>query len=265
VLGALNAAAPFTLIALAELELSASMAAVLNAATPLFAALVAATWLGERITPLRAAGLTGGILGVAIVVGLAPVRIDAAYLAAVAASLLAAVAYAVGGHFVKRRFSTEAPATLALGQQLAAAAVLLPFLAAAPPSRAPTVGVALAILALALVCTALAYLLYFRLIIEVGATSGLTVTFLVPVFGVAWAALFLGEQIHAGTLLGGSIVLLSVGAVTRGGRPRRRYRTRGRAGGGGGGGTVGLRGSELRRRCWRSPRSSSPSTTAAAP
>src|SRR2546430_12651569 len=100
----------------------------------------------------------------------------------------------------------EPPATLALPQQLAAGAVLLPLVAAVPPRHAPDAGDLLALGGLAVASTSLAYLLYFRLVAEVGPTSTLTVTFLVPVFGVLWATIFLGEHITVGTLAGGALV-----------------------------------------------------------
>jgi drug/metabolite transporter (DMT)-like permease len=213
-LGAVNAGLPFLLISAAELELDASMAAILNAIAPLFAAGLGALWMGERIGLPRAIGLVLGFAGVALVVGLAPVELNLAFVLAVAASLAAAFGYAVGAILVKRRFEGEPPLRLAIGQLLAAAALLAPLIPFSPVRETPS-GAALACTAaLALACTAVAYLIYFRLIAETGATSALTVTFLVPVFGVLWAALFLGEAIHAGTVVGGATILAGVVLVT---------------------------------------------------
>ena len=108
----------------------------------------------------------------------------------------------------------EPPATLALFQQLAAGAILLPVVAAVPPPHAPDAGDLGALAGLAVLSTSLAYLLYFRLVTEVGPTSTLTVTFLVPVFGVLWATLFLGEHVGVGTLGGAALILVSVAFVT---------------------------------------------------
>src|SRR5204862_8238719 len=91
---------------------------------------------------------------------------------------------------------------------------LLPLVAAVPPPHAPDGGDLAALAALAVACTSLAYLLYFRLVSEVGPTSALTVTYLVPVFGVLWAAVFLGESVTVGTLAGGALILASVALVT---------------------------------------------------
>jgi drug/metabolite transporter (DMT)-like permease len=219
-LGAVNAAAPFTLIALAEKRLDASLAAIVNSSTPLFTALVGAAVGDERITRRRGAGLVLGMTGVALVVGLSHEKVDLAFVGAAGCSLLAAVCYAIGSTYAKRALDGEPPNTLAIGQQLAAGMLLLPALALWPPPHPGAAGPLAALVALAVACTALAYLLYFRLLAEVGPTSTLTVTFLVPVFGVLWAALFLGEHVTVGTLAGGVLILASVSLVTSAGLPR---------------------------------------------
>ena len=214
-LGTINAALPFSLLAAAELEIEASLAAVLNAMAPLCGALVAGVWLRERITHAAKAGLVLGVVGVALVVGLSPFTLDLAFVLAVFACLGAAFAYGVGANLVRVRFAGEPPLAMAIGQQLAAAAVLLPLVPVVPLREAPaTVDVA-CVLALALGSTGIAYLLYFRLLRELGATGGMTVIFVVPVFGVLWGALFLDERIQLGTLLGGAGILISVWLITR--------------------------------------------------
>jgi drug/metabolite transporter (DMT)-like permease len=220
-LGGVNAALPFVLIAAAEETIPASIAAIVNATAPLFAAFIAAVWLGEALNRYSGAGLALGLAGVALVVGLAPIDINGHTLLAVSASLGAAAAYAVGGHFTKRRFAGEPPLGIAIGQLGAAALWLVPAVAIVPPPHTPGAGPIGAVLGLGLVATGIAYLLYFRLIEEVGATSALTVTQLVPVFGVLWAALFRGERLTLGMLAGGVVVLLGVLLVT-GTLPRRR-------------------------------------------
>jgi drug/metabolite transporter (DMT)-like permease len=215
VLGAINAALPFALLSAAELEIEASLAAVLNAMAPLCGAIVGAVWLGNRVTHPAKAGLVLGVAGVALVVGLAPFTIDLAFVLAVLACLAAAFAYGIGANLVRVRFADEPPLTLAIGQQLGAAAVLLPLIPAVPVRGAPDAVDVACLIALALASTGVAYLLYFRLLGELGATGGMTVIFVVPVFGVLWAALFLGEKIHLATVLGGIVILASVFLITR--------------------------------------------------
>ncbi len=214
-LGAINAALPFTLLSAAELEIEASLAAVLNAVAPLCGAIVGAVWLGQRVTHAAKAGLVMGVGGVALVVGLSPFTIDVAFIAAVLACLVAAFAYGIGANLVRLRFAGEPPLSMAIGQQLAAAAVLLPLVPIVPVRSAPD-GVDIAcMLGLALASTGVAYLLYFRLLAELGATGGMTVIFVVPVFGVLWGALFLDETIHLATIAGGAVILASVWLITR--------------------------------------------------
>lgn len=215
-LGSVNVAVPFTLICFAQLTIPASLAAIVNATTPLWAVLVGAVALGDRVRPVTVVGLVLGVLGVALVVGLAPVEENLDTALAVAASVGAGLCYAIGSHFAKRRFSGEAPATMATGQLVTAGLVLLPLVALVPPREMPDGGQIAAVVALAIGSTSLAYLLYFRLIEEVGVNSTLTVTYLVPVFGVVWAALFRDETITPGMVLGGLLVAAGVALVTRG-------------------------------------------------
>jgi drug/metabolite transporter (DMT)-like permease len=214
-LGAINAALPFSLLAAAELEIEASLAAVLNAMAPMCGAIVGAVWLGHRVTHPAKAGLLLGVGGVALVVGLSPFTLDLPFALAVLACLAAAFAYGIGANLVRVRFEGEPPLAMAIGQQLAAAVVLLPLMPLVPLRAAPDFLDIACLLALALGSTGVAYLLYFRLLAELGATGGMTVIFVVPVFGVLWGALFLGEEIHLATVLGGAVILLSVYLITR--------------------------------------------------
>jgi drug/metabolite transporter (DMT)-like permease len=212
--GAVNVAAPFALISAAQLTIPPSLAAIINATAPLFSAVFAAVWVAEPLTARKGAGLALGLVGVALVVGLSPVDLDAMTLLAVAASTAAAASYAAGGHLHKRHFSGTPAVTSAMVQQLAAGLLLTPLLLADPVREAPDAGELAAIVALAVGASGVGYLIYFRLIAEVGATSAMTVTYLVPVFGVVWAALFRGDQITAGMVLGGLVVLAGIALVT---------------------------------------------------
>lgn len=214
ILGGLNAALPFTLIAAAEINITASLASILNSTTPLFTAVVAALWIGESLTLRKAAGLLLGVAGVAVLVGWNSQPVSGAVVLSVCASLAAALAYGLGGVYAKRTFSGVPPLTMAVGQQAAAAAILLPLAAATLPGDTPSLNVVFSVFALALLSTALAYLLYFRLITNVGPTKTLSVTFLVPVFGVIFGVLFLDEPFGLGTLAGMGIILAGVALVT---------------------------------------------------
>lgn len=219
VLGAVNSAVPFTLIAFAQLELTASLAAILNSTTVLFTALVAAFWTGEPLTRGKILGVLLGVVGVAVLVGWDPVALSGTVIISIAAMLVASFFYAVGSTYAKKTFVGRPPLEMAIGQQGGAALVLMiPALAAFPPvplpGGAPSWTVALCLLGLAVFSTAVAYLLYFRLLTNVGPTSTVTVTFLVPVFGLLFGVGLLGEPFGFGTLAGLGIILLSVALVT---------------------------------------------------
>jgi hypothetical protein len=138
-------------------------------------------------------GLVIGIVGVALVTQPQPGH--AISYAAVCAALGAAFCYGLAGGYMKR-WASEVPSRgMAAGTQLAAGILLAPFIACRRPRRQPTPLCAASMLALGVVCGAIAYLLYFRLVADIGATGALTVTYLIPVFGVLWGALFLGEAV----------------------------------------------------------------------
>lgn len=214
VLGALASAAPFTLVAAGELYITASLAGILNATTPLFTAVVAAIWLQERITPHRAAGMLIGITGVGILTGWSPLALGGGLVFGTLALLLSSFSYALGAVYAGRVFRATTPLTISIGQQLGAAVVLLPFAAVGLPRAHPTSAAIADLLALALLSTGVAYLIYYPLLQSIGPTRTFTVTFLIPVFGLLWGALFLHERIGAGTVVGLAVILSSVTLVT---------------------------------------------------
>jgi drug/metabolite transporter (DMT)-like permease len=210
ILGTINGAIPLTLIALAELNLPASFAAMLNATTPLFTALVASIWLKDRLTLKKVLGLLLGMVGVGALVGLSPLPLTGVVLLSAGASLLAALSYALGNVYAIRNFQGTSPLALSIGQMVTSGIVLIPFALLRLPVAFPSTRVILAFLGLSLISTSIAYLLYFHLIQSVGATRTAIVTFLVPVFGLLWGMLFLQEMVTPGTLAGLAIILSSV-------------------------------------------------------
>lgn len=214
ILGALNAAIPFTLVAFATLTITASLAAILNATTPLFTVLLSAVWLKEPLTAKKIVGSIGGIGGVLLIVGLNPVIDSTPVLLAVGAALLAPFSYAVAGVYAKKVSLNASPLTLAIGQQFAAGILLFPFAALTLPASLPSVSVVSAVLALALLSTAIGYLIFYKLIERIGATNTLSVTLLVPIFGMVWGAIILGEPISLIQIVGLIIILASLILVT---------------------------------------------------
>ena len=218
VVGVVNSALPFLLFSFAAVYLPASYSAILNSATPLFAALLSAVWLDERMTAARGAGLAAGAAGVALVTGAGPVVPGAMFGVAVAACLCAALCYALAGTYIKRYAVGVKPMAIAGWSQVFAGAALLPLVPFAAPPGVPTLAVLGNVLGLALLCSAVAYLLYFRLIADIGPTRAMTVTYLLPLFAMVWSVLFLRETITLTMLAGCALVVGGTALVIR--RPR---------------------------------------------
>ncbi len=209
-LGTISIVAPFLLISWAELRLSAGLAAILNSTTPLFTALVVAAWLRHWIRPLQGLGLALGMVGVAVISWRGAGTVSAATLTAAAAILLASTCYAVGAVYASRAFPGRPPLTLALGELLVAAAVVSPVALAGAGTAVWTLPALGAAGLLGVLSTAVAYLLYFRLLARIGPTAAMTVTFLAPLFALIWGALLLQERVTWVLLAGLAIILVSV-------------------------------------------------------
>jgi len=214
VVGVTNSALPFLCFSYAALSISAGLSSIFNASTPLWGAAIGWWWLRERPTPARLAGLAIGFAGV---LGLAWEK--ASFKPggsgwAIVACLAAALLYGLSANFTKKRLQGVPPLASAAGSQLAAALVLaLPaawWWPATPPSAQAWTMVGL----LALLCTGLAYLMYFRLIAHVGPSNAIAVTFLIPAFAVLWGWLFLAEPLTLAMALGCAVILLGTALAT---------------------------------------------------
>src|SRR5215208_5472424 len=176
ILGFFNSAVPFSLISAAEINLTASLAAILNSTTVMFTAIVAAVWMGDALTVRKVFGVVLGIIGVTVLVGWDPIAVDWAVILSVGAMLVASLGYALGSVYAKRTIVGSSPLAIATGQLTAASLLMMPLAAVSVPDERPSTIVVLSVLGLALPSTALAYMLYFRLISNVGPTSTSTVT-----------------------------------------------------------------------------------------
>jgi len=215
VVGGTIIALPFALYSFAAMHAPASLLSIVNSTSPIFGLLWSAAFGDERVTLRKTAGLALGVAGVALVTRPADAASDSAFGWAIAASLLACGAYGLTGVLIKRLQEGVSSRAMAAGNQLAAAFVLLPLLPFLPPDAAPSGLVVANVLALALLASGVAFVLYFRLIADVGATRALTVTYLIPLFGVLWGRLFLGETLPASALAGGILILGGTLLVTR--------------------------------------------------
>ena len=218
--GVINSAIPFALFAWAVMHLATGLTSILNATVPLFGALVAWVWLGERINRLRWLGLAMGFAGVALLAWRAPAGMGASSAHAgwaIAACLLASACYGMAASYARRYLTGIPPLATAAGSQLGASLGLaLPTLLYWP-AQMPGPRAWAAVAAIAVLCTGIAYILYFRLIAHAGPSRALAVTFLAPVFAVFYGAVFLGEAVTPWMLGCGAVIvcgtMLSTGLV----------------------------------------------------
>lgn len=212
VLGTINAAIPFPLFAYSTLFVTAGFASIINATAPLFAALVAGVWLRDRITIGGILGLVIGFSGVVLLVGGLP-EVRPGALPAIGGSLFAAFLYGLSASFVKRHLAGVNAWVTTVGSFGFAALLLAPLAILAWPAAPPTARSWVAVLLLAVACTAIPNIYYFRLVHRVGPGKAMSVAFLIPAFGILWGALVLGERVTPGMLLGGAVVLLGTALV----------------------------------------------------
>ncbi|PMO47918.1 hypothetical protein BCT11_26610 [Vibrio sp. 10N.222.52.B12] len=213
IIGLFNSAVPFLLFAYAAQTLNASTLAILNSTAPIWGALIGFVWYRSPLTAKAILGMMIGIGGVAVLVGLDSSIIGREATLPIGASLMASFSYGIATNYTKN--APQVPAfDNAHGSMWAAVIWVLPLLPFLPMRAEPTSIEWSSVVALGVVCTGLAYLLYFRLVSEIGPASALTVTFLVPVFGILWGYLVLDEPVGFNTIIGTILVLSGTMLVT---------------------------------------------------
>jgi drug/metabolite transporter (DMT)-like permease len=214
VVGLTNSALPFVLFTFATRTLPAGLASIIDGMTPMFAALLGWLWLGQRLDAWRGAGLVVGFAGVVWLaegsLALGP-GAGLALLAGVAATVL----YGYAVHYTRLRLGGVTPLVVTVGSHMVAALLLLPTTLLAWPAQSPPLQAWLAAAGLAVLCTALAYVLFFWVLARVGAQRIMVIPYLIPAFGVLWGALLLGEPVSP-RMLGGCAVILLGTALTTG-------------------------------------------------
>ncbi len=214
--GMLNSGIPFALFAFAVLHISTGLTSILNATTPLWGALIAWMWLKDKPANWRIVGLVIGFAGVAALSwGKASFKPGASAVGwAVVATLLATLCYGIAASFTKKFLTGVPPLASATGSQIGAAILLAVPGLMSIPAQAPGLSAWVAIILLAVFCTALAYIMYFRIIERAGPARAVAVTFLIPVFGVAYGAVLLNEAITLTMILCGAVIVLGTALAT---------------------------------------------------
>ena len=214
VVGLFNSAFPFVLFAYATKTIPSGTMSVINAVTPLWGALIAWLWLKDRLPPLRILGLFVGLAGIVILVWDKLAAFNSESVLAVIAGVSAPIFYGVAASYTKKYLMKADPIATSCGSLISAGLAILPFAWWNWPTTPVSFMSWGAALMLTVVCTSIAYLLYYKLLINVGPAKSLTVTFLVPVFGVFWGWLFLSEEINRYVLIGGAVILLGTALAT---------------------------------------------------
>lgn len=212
--GLINSAIPFALYSYAVLSITTGLASILNATVPLFGALVAWVWLRDRLTGMRWLGLLIGFAGVALLASEKASFKPGGTGLALLACLGASVCYALAASFAKRFLTGVHPLATAAGSQLGATLGLLIPTLWFWPSQTPGLRAWAAVVTMGILCTGVAYILYFRTIERAGPSRALAVTFLAPVFALFYGAVFLGEPITPWMLGCGVVIILGTALST---------------------------------------------------
>lgn len=212
-IGVLSLALPFSFFSYAAMYIPASYSVVLNSTTPLFGVLLAAFMLKEKITLPKLSGVALGMLGVFVIANVKTAEVDEKFLLSVVLCLVAAALYAYNSIYVKLKAAHISPLILSSGSQIMGGLMLALAIPVSPAISSPSLNVILCLLFLAIICTAVAMLLYYQLLESVGPTKSLTVTFLMPVFGIIWGNIFLGEVITLRMVYGSLLILAGTGLV----------------------------------------------------
>lgn len=213
ILGLFNSALPFLLFAYSAQFLNVSTLAILNSTSPIWAAIIG-VFMAKKMLPKHVSiGLILGIIGVSVLVGWQGLRIGESVILPITSALMAALSYGIATNYAKNAPQVKAYDN-AHGSMWASVIIILPLLPFFPVRESLTFDIFTAVLLLGVFCTGLAYLLYFRLIADLGAPSALSVTFLIPLFGILWGHLFLDEVIGLTTLIGSILVITGTVFVT---------------------------------------------------
>jgi drug/metabolite transporter (DMT)-like permease len=212
VMGAFYSAVPFTLLAWGEERVTSALAAVVNASTPLFAAVAGAVVVRERLRRPQLAGLLLGFVGVGVAAGVGGHDLASSSLVGVGAVMAASACYGYCFAYAQRNLAGVPPLVAASGQLVAATVVTAPFAVASTAMSGISLNgrIVVSMVLLGAVGTGVAYLLNYRVIAEMGATLASLVTYLVPVVAVTVGVLFLGEPFRARLVLGGALIVLGI-------------------------------------------------------
>ena len=210
----LNMAIPFCFFAYSALNMGAGLLSIMNATVPIFTAMIGLLYFRQRLSKLGFAGLIVGLLGVAIL--MSESRDDTGITSdlAIPAALFASILYGIAINLAAHKLQGVSGITITTGSLFFSSAILLPLAMRSRPEVIPEGVIWLSVLTLGIVCTGFGYVLFYRLIAEIGSQRAITTTYLIPLFSIFWGSLFLGETLTVAMFLGGATVLLGVALTT---------------------------------------------------
>jgi len=213
-LGLFNTAIPFVLFGYATLTLTGGLTSILNATTPMFGAIVAYLWFKDKISIIASSGLLIGFIGVYLLMldKLAIGQQD--ILLPTLAALVGSLCYAISANYTKKYLTGINSIVLTSGSQVAASIVLLPLSLFFIPSQMPSDEAIYSVILLGILCTGIAFIIFFNLIANLGPAKAISVTYLIPAFGLLWGSILLNEVITTSMLLGCSLILIGVALTT---------------------------------------------------
>lgn len=213
VVGATTVAAQLVGLSYSTPRIGTAMAAIIVGAIPLFSMVIGHWWGLEEITSVGRMGLVLGFIGIVLLVGFPAVEVTTAFVIGCAASIASAISAAFGSNYARRHLRGVGSWEQTIGAFLIGGVIALPLLVVVPLPRVPVIGDYLYLIALAGFCSALAYVLYFRLVADLGATTAISVEFLVTVIAVAVGALVLDEHLSVAQLVGGVTIIIGCALV----------------------------------------------------
>ena len=210
----LNMAIPFCFFAYSALNMGAGLLSIMNATVPIFTAMVGFLYFRQRLSQLGFAGLVVGLLGVTILMSESRAESGITSDLAIPAALFASILYGIAINLAAHKLQGVSGITITTGSLFFSSTILLPWAIRSRPEVIPEGVIWLSVLSLGIVCTGVGYVLFYRLIAEIGSQRAITTTYLIPLFSIFWGSLFLGETLTVAMFLGGVTVLLGVALTT---------------------------------------------------
>lgn len=207
-IGVISQAIPYFLFSYAALFIQSNVSVIMNSLSPLFGLVLSVLFLNDKFTIKQLIGLMFGVVGVVLISSVQSFESNADFFIGIALCLIAAFFYGLSGVYIKAKAKDIDARSIAVGSQLFAGLVLIPFISIFPVRQIPTFHLFLVLIVFGILCSGIANIIYFKIMKEDGPVKALMVTYLMPIFGILWGYLFLSEGITISLLIGGVIIII---------------------------------------------------------